>query len=390
MITVAGLNPRFGGPTRTIPALCAALSKRGVQVHLITIAEPGDAKDRPLPEDYKLTSIPTETNRYLPFSWQKQFRCEILRALNGGQDVVLYDVGLWLPSNHIVSRIAREKGIPLVLSPRGMLGPSALMVSKWKKRLAWRLYQKRDLEQARALHATSEAEATDVRHLGIEVPIAVVANGVDVPDHVERTKAGRRPRVLLFLSRIHPIKGLGDLVQAWAEIRPTGWQVRIAGPSEGNHRSQIEKLVDSFGLQKSFKFLGPVEEDAKWKLYGDADLFVLPSYSESFGQAIAEALACGLPVITTKATPWEELEAHECGWWIEPGVSALRQALTAAVNCSDSELRSMGSRGRKLVLANYSWQVAAERMLGLFEFVVQHGKQAPLSNSPLTSFAKIR
>jgi glycosyltransferase involved in cell wall biosynthesis len=247
-----------------------------------------------------------------------------------------------------------------------MLSAQALQFAKWKKRLAWIAYQKSDLRRARVLHATSENEAKDFRARGLSQPIAIVPNGVDVPaDSREPITNNRELKTVLFLSRLHPMKGLKDLVRAWAQVRPPRWRVILAGPDEDGHRSEIEALIASLNLQSDFEFAGSVDDEMKWKLLAGADLFVLPSYSESFGLAIAEALAAGVPVITTKATPWRELESHRCGWWIDNGVEPLANSLAEASSSSAAELHEMGKRGRKLIEQNYSYSQVALEMKAL-------------------------
>src|SRR5205085_6599894 len=134
------------------------------------------------------------------------FKETLARATASPSRVVLYDVGLWLPQNHLVARFARTRGVPLMISPRGMLSKKTLEVSKWKKRLAWSVYQKSDLHIARALHATSQAEAEDCRHRGLTQPIAVIPNGIDVPPAASAKEPKGGPRSALFLSRLHPLK----------------------------------------------------------------------------------------------------------------------------------------------------------------------------------------
>ena len=257
-----------------------------------------------------------------------------------------------------------------MISPRGMLSAQALEVSKWKKRLAWLAYQKSDLQIARVLHVTSETEAEDCRHRGLTQPIALIPNGIDVPPAGDLQKPKNGLRSALFLSRLHPIKGLKDLVQAWARARPAGWRVVVAGPDEDGHRKEVETLVDKLGLHEQFDFVGAVDDEEKWKLYSEADLFMLPSYSESFGQAIGEALAAGVPVITTRATPWREIETNRCGWWIEIGVDSLAKALSVATSSSDAELQQMGRRGREFVKKQYSWQASAKKIISVMQWLI--------------------
>jgi glycosyltransferase involved in cell wall biosynthesis len=203
-----------------------------------------------------------------------------------------------------------------------------------------------------------------------------VPNGVDIPTNLEqRIIDNREQRTLLFLSRLHPIKGLKDLVIAWARVRPQGWRAVIAGPNENGHQQDIEEVAESLGVRADFNFVGAVDDGEKWRLLAEADLFALPSYSESFGLVIAEALAAGLPVITTRATPWEELESNHCGWWTNTGADAITAALSSATVCSREKLQHMGERGRELVRRNYSWESVAKNLATVFEWLISHREQ---------------
>lgn len=197
---------------------------------------------------------------------------------------------------------------------------------------------------------------------GFNNPIALIPNGVEIPPTLPRQKeTGRRGRVL-FLSRIHPKKGLRVLIEAWDQLAPTGWDLVIAGPDEGGHLAEVRSAVRKCNLEQKVKFPGEVWGPEKNQLYFDADLFVLPSLSENFGLVIAEALSCGVPVITTKATPWEELETHRCGWWVETGTQPLVEALRVALSLPREELREMGMRGRKLIQEKYAWGPIGQQM----------------------------
>jgi len=202
------------------------------------------------------------------------------------------------------------------------------------------------------------------RKLGLSQPIAVVPNGVKLPPSAgpqdyATTRLRTRERTALFLSRIHPSKGLLDLVQAWAALAPVGWRVTIAGGDENGYRAEVEAAVRKANVQADFDFIGEVTDGPKWELYRKADVFVLPTRSENFGIVVAEALASGLPVITTREAPWGQLQTHGCCWWVSVGVEPLVVALREAISLSDEQRREMGARGRKLIEDNYTWPSAA-------------------------------
>lgn len=302
------------------------------------------------------------------------FQNAVLGICRAAKNVILHDNGLWLGTNHGTVRAARMAGVPLMISPRGMLTDWALRYNGWKKKIAWRFYQQRDLHFADVLHATSRDEANGFRTARFTQPIAIIPNGVFVPHQNAAPKEGRNgQKTLLFLARIHPKKGLPLLVQAWATARPQGWRVIIAGMDEGGHLNEIKAEVRKRGVEQDFSFVGPVEGQAKWDLYRSADLFVLPSHSENFGLVIAEALGCGVPVITTRRTPWEELATNCCGWWVQDTCEGLAEALRDATDRNDEDRREMGARGRKLVEDNYSWPGVAARMKAVYEWMLKAG-----------------
>lgn len=224
--------------------------------------------------------------------------------------------------------------------------------------------------------ATAQQELSSIRQLNLTVPIAVVPNGVDIPDESVDVKSGTI-RKFLFLSRLHPVKGLPDLVMAWAKVRQPGWTIVIAGPDENGHRAEMEVLIDKLGLKADFEFTGLVLGEKKEALFVQADVFVLPTYSENFGLVIAEALARKIPVITTTGAPWQDLESSRCGWWVKPGVEGVSNGLVAAMNSTPVVLCEMGQRGRQLVLEKYSWEKIGMTALVISEWVLNRRDAPP-------------
>jgi glycosyltransferase involved in cell wall biosynthesis len=284
--------------------------------------------------------------------------------------------GMWSPFLAVAALLAHRRGIPLVISPHGCLEPWALQYKSFKKLLAIKIYQGAVLRSATLFVATADQELASIRNLGFRQPVAVVPNGVDVGE-VPRRDEHREIKTLLFLSRIHPIKGLLDLVEAWALVRRPGWRIVIAGGDEAGYRARVENLIRVKGLASDFEFAGFVDGARKQACFDQADVFILPTYSENFGIAVAEALANELPVITTTGAPWPDLVEHRCGWWVEPGVQGISGALIEAMECQPSELRKMGQRGRQLVIDKFSWDRIGATALAVSAWMMDQTQPQP-------------
>jgi glycosyltransferase involved in cell wall biosynthesis len=366
ILSVADLSPSSGGPSRSVPGLARALAQAGAKVEIVTLAPTdGDVPSTGVPTVF----VPADKSRFRDLRAVAPWREQLQKRCAEGTVDIIHDAGLWLPVNHCTATVAKQFRLPRVVSPRGMLEAWAREHRSTRKAFAWRLYQRRDLGRAALLHATSPEEAAGLRAAGLKNPIGVVPNGVDIPQ-LTKPRPILSPRRALFLSRLHPKKGLLDLVQAWAAVRPADWSVIVAGPDEGGHLADVRKAVSTAGLEKVFDFVGAVDDSAKWALFRDAELFVLPTHSENFGLAIAEALASGLPVITTHGTPWREIATERLGWWIPTGAEALAGALREALALAPDVLVEMGARGRRIMKERYSWSSAAERLTGAYRWLL--------------------
>ena len=288
---------------------------------------------------------------------------------------VLHIHGLWRMPNVYPGFAAARAGAPLVLSPRGMLGSPALAFSKQQKKLFWHIWQRRALRALDCIHVTAASELEDVRAFGLKTPAALIPNGIDVPKHpLTVTKQDKASRQVLHLGRIHPKKGIDRLLRAWSHIDDSraNWELRIIGPSEGGYLEELKALALQLKL-KNVSFEGPIYGEEKQQAYANADLFVLPTLHENFGMVVAEALAQGTPVISTKGAPWEGLIAERCGWWIEHGPDALAAAITDAMALSSEERLRMGARGRDWMRRDFSWDAIAEKMEGVYQWCAGQG-----------------
>jgi glycosyltransferase involved in cell wall biosynthesis len=373
--TVASTRADHGGPSRSVPLLCEALAEQGATVRLVTATPSSSRRESAiLPDD------PVNVHVVRESGWlSRTLRAPVgfYRALQEGvassPPALLHDHGVWLPSNVAAAVVSRRKNLPLVVSTRGMLTDWALRHHWWKKRLAWWSYQKHVLRRAALFHVTSQEEVDALRALGFDQPAAVIPNGVPLPDLAGQEESENETRRVLFLSRLHPKKGLPMFLEAWAEVHPEGWQLELVGPTEDGHRADLKRQVHRLGLGEQVSFSKPVSDDEKWDVYRRADLFVLPTYSENFGIVVAEALAAGVPVITTTGTPWDDLETHDCGWWVEPSEPALAAALREAVALDPDARATMGRRGRALVEEQYSWEGVAAQMREAYRWLLDGG-----------------
>jgi glycosyltransferase involved in cell wall biosynthesis len=357
----ATFDPASGGPARSVPQLALALARSGGEVGLWS----------PLASDDGIADLRPEQMEGIPVS-SGDFR----QCIESFQPDLVHDHGLWQGCHHQVALECRRAGVPRVVSPRGMLEPWALSHKKWKKKLALWAYQRRDLAAAALLHATADSEAVSLRRLGLRNEVAVVPNGVTMPEWHEsvqftRLASGLEPahRTAVFLSRIQKKKGLPMLVEAWAKVRPAGWRMQVVGPDEEGHLSEVRQMVAAVGLTSSWSFEGPLFGEAKWELLREADLFILPTHSENFGIAVAEALAAGTPVITTRGAPWDGLETRDCGWWTRIDSESIASALADATSLSDRELAAMGGRGRAWVAQAFGWESIADRMMEVYRSI---------------------
>lgn len=278
--------------------------------------------------------------------------------------------GMWNWRIHVAASLCQELKIPYVFSPRGAISDWALAQSRLKKRVAMFVFQREDFVRAAGFHATALPEAGQLKKLGFGQPTITCPNGVNFPATLPAfSQRADGKRHLLFLSRIHKVKGLEDLVRAWSKVRTDGWVLDIVGNDRDGYWNVIAQEIQRLGLV-NVAYHGLLEDDKKWLAYRSADCFVLPSYSENFGLVAAEALYAGLPAIVAKGAPWQDLEKAGAGWWIENGVAPLVAALNEMMSLSDEKRAEMGARGRQLVEEKYSWPSIGRQMREGYEWIL--------------------
>jgi glycosyltransferase involved in cell wall biosynthesis len=370
---VAHLDPKYGGLSAAVPALASAVSDtHRVTTALAAFCNPGEEFQPAVASQVSVAYLPLSHRRWLGSATARRNFAAIVNRSSG-----LHIHGLWQLSMLAGARNARRFSKPYVVSAHGMLESWALSNKGLKKNMYAALFERANLERAACLHALTEAEAQDYRRFGLSNPIAVVPNGVTVPDEADSElflnefPQLRNKKLLLFLGRIHFKKGLNLLSEAWGRLAMQWPNVHLvlAGPDSENTRVQVEEKLRNYGVLERTTFTGMLSGAKKWSALKAAGCFILPSYSEGLSVSVLEAMGVGLPVIVTKQCNLPEVSRLQCGWVIEPKVEELVGALQSALSCHDGVRRSIGENGRRLVGHKYSWPVIGRQMASLYAWL---------------------
>ena len=365
--TISSIDETTGGPARSITGLVGslALSDEIEKLYLFTLKSVN-----PLIQNLENSKVNLQFFETTFLDYSKTLNVALQKC-----DVDLFHGhGIWEQPIHQMASIARKRKLPYIISVRGMLEPWSLTQGKLKKKIALLLFQYKDLQKANCLHATGKMELESIRALGFKNPIANIPNGIKIEQYPIKDFSKKSDfKKILFLSRIHPKKGIENLINCWGNLDTAireNWIIEIVGNGDENYINSLQKIIIEKNMEHQITIIGPVFGNEKVNCYQSADIFVLPTYSENFGIVIAEALCCGVPVITTKGTPWEELEEVNAGRWIDIGEEPLKKALYELMMKSYLQRETMGRNGRKLIEERYSIEAVAKKMKQLYEWIL--------------------
>ena len=372
---VPSIAEESSGPSYSVPALCQGLVSAGCEVSLQVLDG--------IPS--RLANVPYHVTNYTRRDLGLKNLGRSPEMLSGLSEVarsadIIHNNSLWMMPNvypsWVVRRMRREtvnSRIKLVTAPRGTLSPWSLAKGKWKKRIFGAFLQYPALRLTDMFHATSEKEYGEIRARGYKQPVAIVPIGMDLPELEPRNtrntcERGARRRVVFF-GRLHKVKGVDRLLLAWEKAVQDGWELVIAGPDCGM-LDTLKGIVSERKLPR-VSFVGEINGYAKYDFLAAGDIYVLPSDTENFGVTVAEALACGTPVIASQGTPWMGLETEKAGLWIPIGVEPLAGALCEMMAKDDGERGMMGEHGRHWIRRDFSWTGIGLKMKSAYEWLLR-------------------
>lgn len=350
LLEIAGLH-LIGGVTTFVGELANALAETGEDVTIGTYRSVGGKGD---------------------FKTHPAVRIATIGTIAKENFDIVHVNGLWDRDVYWASGWALKRKIPLVWSPHGMLAPWALKHHWWKKFVPWHLYLHRRLNRASAIHVTSDLERQWVEALRLG-HVVNVPLGTHLPKKmVEKKRQGALE--VLFAGRIHPVKGLMNLVESASLLKGDVARFRIVGSDDVDYMRDLQAAAVKLKVGNLFEFVGPKFGADLCAEYDRCDVLVLPSETENFGGVVVDALAHGRPVIASDKTPWCGLMQRGCGWWVDNTPASLADALTVAADAQN--LNEMGERGREWMRRDFTWEAIGSKMLTIYKRLV-HGDTSP-------------
>lgn len=366
----------MGGLSSSVLHLAICLSKIYKEnKHLILVQEDPNYEnfeiDYILPDNLSVERLSKVGPKIYPFSF------EMKNKINSFNPDIIYLKGLWKQTS-IEAYLWKKKNKKkiLIVSPAGMLQPVPFSHNKFKKKLSLFFIENKLLKICDLVQSVSELEQSCFlksnykfkRQIYIPEGIPIVYKGL-------KLKKNNFSKKLIFLSRISPIKGLEIFIEALALVNFKGWQFIIYGFGDEKYIKKIELLIRKYNLEKNIKWASSVFGKEKCIAYEEASGFVLPSLSEAFGISIAEAMSFGLPVITTTATPWLDIQKEKTGWYVKPNKIELAKAVQSLFDSKEEELIIMGERAQKLIAKRYDWNKTAKQMEEQIEIIKKFKKE---------------
>ena len=376
-----------GGVAQVVNGLANAQTKLGHDVNVIASRNAGKKDEVFRPEEAKVSISGQDNLGKIWKSHSPEVRHNIKENIIGTDIVHIH--GIWHYPAFLGSKLAYKGKIPYIIAPHGSLDPWCLDYRRTKKNLYMGLVQRRQLLRASLIHAISDAETAHVKTLLPDVRIRTIHNGVSfsqVVTNEDRVFVEQifpwleKHRIVLFLGRLHPIKGIDILIKAFSEAKRT--QIKhalvIAGPDEVNLKNELEELARKLGVKGKTFFTGLVEGAAKRCLLSAAEMLVSPSHSEGFSISILEAMAFSKPVVISTGCDFPEVAVEGAGIVVRPDPHELAKAMDR-ISCNMELAKEMGANGRRLVEEKYSWAKIAGDTIEMYNEAIDAARCANIS-----------
>lgn len=369
---------KAGGLFATIPNLSKSLNQLGITVNVVCV------EDKYLEDDkYVYENIPLiiyHKSRW-PLFAQLGYSNDIKDAIKNSMFNIIHQQGIWLYHSCVALRYKQKyPNTVKIIEPHGMLDKWAIKNSAWKKKIAGWLFEYKNLHTADCIHALCEEEYKSIRSIGLRNPIAIIPNGVDLPQNPHFNR-GNKQKILLYLGRIHPKKGLKEMILGFAQLKQSSpellnkWCVRIAGWGQNKYVHKLQNLINKYRLNNNITFIGPVYGSDKDKELCNANAFILPSYSEGLPISVLEAWAYQLPVIMTDFCNLPEGFNVNAAVRINPTPQSICEGLMNFFVKDDNDIEVMGKNGFKLVSEQFTWQHIAKQTLELYLYLLGNGEK---------------
>lgn len=385
MFVVGGISSPASGIASTVGKLSSALVDEGTDV-TVFVADTGRRGCSEFATSEEVRRVVEPGRWAFRLQYSRKLRHRIAASVSDFD--VIHNHNLWVLPTHYSSTFAHQAGKPVIFSSHGYFMDSALRHSRWKKRLAGVLFQDKDLDRSACIHALTKGEIDGIRS-HIKRPIVVIPNGVDTrefdvpvrPRHELLTsyKIPANKQIILFLGRLHPIKGIANLIPAWKSLcqQHRDWHLVFVGP-DGGMLQTIQQETETEPLKSSVTIAGPMFGQDKCDLLIHADALVLPSVSEGLSLTILEALAARLPVVISAGCNFPEVAEHNCGTVVDASVAALADGLRGVMTVSIEERQMMGRCGRTLVENKYAWPKIARQMQKMYRWTIGENASSDL------------
>lgn len=383
---IESLDDSRGGPAKSIPYMVEGLKQYDSKHYLVSCRRDALEKNE-LVSRYGLSHIAVKQVGFKKLRYAPTLISEVNSIIKNSAQTILHVHNLWNFVPYSAWRLSKKFGYPLIISPRGGLFPWCLEKGSLRKKIAMNLFQRNMLQHAHCIHVTSENELNVVRDLGITAPVALVKNCIDLSQFQKlapRSKACAKlnlnpsDKFVLFLSRIDAKKGLDILIKAFFSnnVRCHDWKLLIAGPIyDYDHWNNCQNLVKNANMQDRVIYMGMLRSDMRMNALAAANIFALPSHTENFGVAILEALAAGLPVLTSNNTPWKEISLNKAGVITPVESESVARALSNLMTLKKKEELEM-KFAAKSIAKIYSTPVVSDKMNSVYEYIL-HGGMVP-------------